>query len=96
MFNQSHNSRRFRLFYITEEPESINMNGRRRATNREPHNGLPTHQNRCYQTCKTFNRLRTLIAFWILGLCNNYGYTIMLNVAYDILSDRFNITQVRF
>lgn len=26
-----------------------------------------------------------LIAFWLLGLCNNFGYVIMLSAAKDIL-----------
>lgn len=28
---------------------------------------------------------RNLIAFWFLGLCNNFGYVVMLSAAYDIL-----------
>lgn len=30
-------------------------------------------------------RTRDLIAFWIFGLCNNYGYVVMLTAAIDIL-----------
>jgi battenin len=29
---------------------------------------------------------RTLIAFWLLGLCNNYGYVVMLSAAHDIIA----------
>lgn len=29
---------------------------------------------------------RDLTAYWILGLCNNYGYVVMLSAAHDILS----------
>ena len=29
---------------------------------------------------------RDLIAFWILGLCNNYGYVVMLACAHDIIA----------
>ncbi|KAL7303239.1 battenin [Trichogramma pretiosum] len=29
---------------------------------------------------------RNLLAFWILGLCNNYGYVVMLSAAHDILA----------
>ncbi|XP_066598121.1 battenin [Prorops nasuta] len=32
---------------------------------------------------------RNLAAFWILGLCNNYGYVVMLSAAHTILSNRF-------
>lgn len=29
---------------------------------------------------------RDLVAYWILGLCNNYGYVVMLSAAYDIIA----------
>lgn len=29
---------------------------------------------------------RDLVAYWILGLCNNYGYVVMLTAAHDIIS----------
>jgi len=32
---------------------------------------------------------RNLIAYWLLGLCNNYAYVIMLSAAHDILSEDF-------
>jgi len=31
--------------------------------------------------------IRNLVAFWLLGLCNNYAYCIMLSAAHDVLSD---------
>lgn len=34
-------------------------------------------------------RWRNLVAFWILGLCNNYGYVVMLSAAHDILQSKF-------
>ncbi|XP_011142797.1 battenin [Harpegnathos saltator] len=34
-------------------------------------------------------RWRNLVAFWILGLCNNYGYVVMLSAAHDILNSKF-------
>lgn len=34
-------------------------------------------------------RRRILSAYWILGLCNNYGYVIMLSAAHKILSSDF-------
>lgn len=30
---------------------------------------------------------RDLVAFWICGLCNNFGYIVMLTAAHDIISD---------
>lgn len=37
-------------------------------------------------------RWRNLTAFWILGLCNNYGYVVMLSAAHDILESKFGVT----
>ena len=34
---------------------------------------------------------RNLVAFWILGLCNNFGYVVMLSAAHDILHDEVYI-----
>ncbi|XP_021930411.1 battenin isoform X2 [Zootermopsis nevadensis] len=31
-----------------------------------------------------------LVAYWILGLCNNFGYVVMLSAAHDILSQNFH------
>lgn len=53
-----------------------------------------------YQSCATMlppqnseqrlsrTKIRTLAAFWILGLCNNYGYVVMLTAAADIIKDQ--------
>ena len=32
---------------------------------------------------------RDLVAYWFLGLCNNYGYVVMLSAAHDII-EKFN------
>lgn len=29
---------------------------------------------------------RDLTAFWMLGMCNNYGYVVMLSAAHDIIT----------
>lgn len=34
---------------------------------------------------KDAGRWRDLTAYWILGLCNNYGYVVMLSAAHDII-----------
>lgn len=34
---------------------------------------------------KDTSRWRDLTAYWILGLCNNYGYVVMLSAAHDIV-----------
>lgn len=36
---------------------------------------------------------RDLTAYWILGMCNNYGYVVMLSAAHDIIN-RFSDHQV--
>lgn len=38
-------------------------------------------------------RWRDLTAYWILGLCNNYGYVVMLSAAHDIIG-RFSGEEV--
>jgi battenin len=35
---------------------------------------------------------RNLLAFWVLGLCNNYGYVVMLSAAHDILSEEVAVS----
>ncbi|XKL69286.1 hypothetical protein PGB90_007055 [Kerria lacca] len=39
-----------------------------------------------------FSINRSTVAYWILGLCNNYGYVVMLSAAHDILTrlDKFD------
>lgn len=36
-------------------------------------------------------RWRDLVAYWLLGLCNNFGYVVMLSAAHDIIA-RINKT----
>uniref|UniRef100_T1JBF2 Battenin n=1 Tax=Strigamia maritima TaxID=126957 RepID=T1JBF2_STRMM len=36
------------------------------------------------------NKIRNLTGFWLLGLCNNYAYVIMLSAAHDILGTNFS------
>ena len=33
------------------------------------------------------SKWKNLLAFWFLGLCNNFGYVIMLSAAADILGN---------
>ncbi|KAK6725876.1 hypothetical protein RB195_004291 [Necator americanus] len=42
-----------------------------------------------------WSTIRNIIAFWIFGLCNNYGYVIMLSAAEDImvLQEGGNVTK---
>lgn len=38
------------------------------------------------------SKMSTLVSFWILGLCNNFGYVVMLSSAHDILKSRSDDT----
>lgn len=40
------------------------------------------------------HKWRNTLSFWILGMCNNYGYVVMLSAAIDIIN-RFNRSLVR-
>lgn len=37
---------------------------------------------------------RNILSFWILGLCNNYGFVVMLSAAFDIIK-KFDSISVR-
>lgn len=37
------------------------------------------------EKCKDPGRWRDLVAYWILGVCNNFGYVVMLSAAHDII-----------
>lgn len=39
-----------------------------------------------HRTENTTSKVRNLIGFWLLGLCNNYAYVVMLSAAVDILA----------
>lgn len=40
-------------------------------------------------------KVRNLISFWVLGLCNNYGYVVMLSAALDIIK-RYAHVRLKF
>lgn len=31
------------------------------------------------------SKWRNIVGFWMLGMCNNYGYVVMLTAAFDII-----------
>lgn len=37
------------------------------------------------------SKVLTLASFWILGLCNNFGYVVMLSSAHDILNSKSTV-----
>lgn len=45
-----------------------------------PNDPQPEQQNK-------WAKIRPLVAYWILGLCNNYGYVVMLTAAADIIGE---------
>ena len=49
-----------------------------------------TERNKSNQTNE---KLRNLFAYWIFGLCNNYGYVVMLSAANDILHKQEDQTE---
>ncbi|XP_069782977.1 battenin-like isoform X2 [Narcine bancroftii] len=54
-----------------------------------PGGGFPAESNDVTATHNAQDqriRWRNLSGFWILGLCNNFSYVIMLSAAHDILS----------
>jgi len=51
----------------------------------EDYDSLTSSNNRL--TNSKITLIRNLVAFWFLGLCNNYAYVIMLSAARDILSE---------
>jgi CLN3 protein len=34
------------------------------------------------------SKWKDLVSFWIFGLCNNYGYVVMLTAAEDIINSK--------
>ncbi|XP_064462911.1 battenin-like [Ornithodoros turicata] len=38
------------------------------------------------ENADTKKKVRNLVGFWFLGLCNNYAYVVMLSAAFDILN----------
>lgn len=56
------------------------------ATRREPDAAVDTSNKPAEATVRDAQLWRDLVAYWFLGLCNNYGYVVMLSAAHDILN----------
>lgn len=58
-----------------------------------PSNDNPITQTMHDQTIRDDHQWRNVLSFWILGLCNNYGFVVMLSAAYDIIKrfDGFSV-----
>lgn len=64
----------------------------RQALNNE--NDIITRYEPAVQQIQDDHNWRNILSFWILGLCNNYGFVVMLSAAYDIIK-RFDSISVR-
>lgn len=58
----------------------------------DPNSGLNDIEGKQKDT----GRWRDLTAFWILGLCNDYGYTVMLSAAHDIINRHSEVSTHQF
>lgn len=47
------------------------------------HNENPSAQNHASQSHRVLN----IVCFWMVGLCNGFGWTVMLSATYDILEE---------
>lgn len=52
-------------------------------------NDSPNHQE-----LHDVHNWRNILSYWVLGLCNGYGTTVMLSAAYDIIQ-QFDGVSVR-
>lgn len=48
------------------------------------HNANSTERNHASQRS---HRLLNIVCFWMVGLCNGFGWTVMLSATYDILEE---------
>lgn len=54
----------------------------------------PENEHRSIAQSDDVNEKRNMICFWVVGLCNTYGSTVLLSAAYDIIK-RLNGASVR-
>lgn len=67
----------------------------RQQTNQNIPNGNGTTTNTTSQqpAVHDIHKWQNTLSFWVLGMCNNYGYVVMLSAAIDIIN-RFNRSMV--
>lgn len=53
-------------------------------------NDIVSDSNNNLKTNSKKSVWRDLTAYWILGLCNNYGYVVMVSAAHDIIAQFSN------
>lgn len=58
--------------------QAVNSIQNRQQTNQNNVNGSTQSITDAY-------KWRNILSFWILGLCNNYGFVVMLSAAFDII-----------
>lgn len=76
------------LFFVEEQELSVRMTNSDTEPMKE---AVDENEEEVIQTAPCEMGWRNLIAFWILGLCNNYGYVVMLSAAHDILAHEFHV-----
>lgn len=75
---------------VFAEQELVVMPDEDRVRVRDPEDAEVNQEG--YEPHRESRGWRNLIAFWILGLCNNYGYVVMLSAAHDILASKSDST----
>jgi len=63
------------------------MTGRETTANDEGEEEKNSSNTNHSNAAKDVGLWRDLSAYWILGLCNNYGYVVMLTAAHAIIKD---------
>lgn len=61
---------------------SVSDDTRKQVANKESNDVEATDEKN-----RPTNNWRDLVAYWIFGLCNNFGYVVMLTAAHDILKE---------
>lgn len=64
----------------------------RQQTNQSIPNGNGTQTT---SAVHDIHKWRNTLSFWILGMCNNYGYVVMLSAAIDIINRYHRSSSVR-
>ncbi|XP_076262313.1 CLN3 lysosomal/endosomal transmembrane protein, battenin isoform X2 [Rhynchophorus ferrugineus] len=79
----------FRKMYLRSKGYSPLRTG---MSNFESTNEILSQQDRSPNPENSKSKYRSLLAYWLLGLCNNYGYVVMLTAANDIIGESSEAT----
>jgi hypothetical protein len=70
-----------------DHPENANKQDQSAAERVGQINNIDTASSNRNKLNRDRGLWRDLLSYWMFGLCNNYGYVIILTSAYDILKD---------